>query len=113
MDLQNMIYIAQAEGTRGGSPLMSWFPIIILVLIFYFMLIRPQQRKEKERKAMIENARKGDRVMFSGGLLGTITNIKDSTFVIKVADNVKIEAAKASVSKVLDKGEKPAETEKK
>jgi preprotein translocase subunit YajC len=111
MDLSLLLITAQAPQNTGGG-FQAFIPIILLVLIFYFMLIRPQQRREKERKKMIEEAKKGDRVMFSGGIIGSIANIKDTTFVIKVADNVKLEAAKASVSKVLEKGEKPAASEK-
>lgn len=102
----DFVILGQAGGAGGGG-IMSFMPIVILILIFYFMLIRPQQRREKERKKMIEEAKKGDRIMFAGGMLGTITNVKDTTFVIKIADNVKVEAVKASVSKVLEKGEKP------
>jgi preprotein translocase subunit YajC len=76
------------------------------------MLIRPQQRKERERKTMIQNIKSGERVMFSGGILGTVTNVKEHTFVIKIADNTKIEVARGAVSKVLEKGEKPADDEK-
>ncbi len=101
----------QAQGNGGlGAMLM---PMVILFAIFYFMLIRPQQRKEKERKQMIENIKTGDRVMFSGGILGTVTNIKENTLVVKIADNVKIDVLRGAVSRILEKGDKaPAEDEK-
>jgi preprotein translocase subunit YajC len=98
-----------APGQGQGNPLGMLAPMIIIFAIFYFMLIRPQQRKEKERKAMIANVKSGARVMFSGGILGTITNVKETTFVVKIADNVKIEVARGAVSRVLEKGEKAGE----
>ena len=97
-----------AGGAQGGGAGML-VPMIIIFAIFYFMLIRPQQRKEKQRKAMIDNVKSGERIMFSGGILGTVTNVKESTFVVKIADNVKIEVARGAVSRVLEKGDKPEE----
>jgi preprotein translocase subunit YajC len=84
------------------------FPVMMVLVfgIMYFMMIRPQQRKEKERRALIANVKTGDRVIFSGGILGHVTNVKDTTLAIKVADNVKIEILRGAVSRVLDKGEK-------
>ena len=96
---------SQQEGQ--GNPIGMFMPLIIIVAIFYFMLIRPQQRKEKERRSMIDSVKSGDRVMFSGGILGAVTNVKERTLTIKIADNTKIEVARGAVSKVLDKGEKP------
>jgi preprotein translocase subunit YajC len=97
---------APREGQQAGIEQML-VPMLLIFGIFYFMLIRPQQRKEKERRKMVEETKSGDRVMFSGGILGTITNVKEQTFIVKIADNVKIEVARGAVTKVLDKGEKP------
>ena len=99
---------AQGAGGLGGMLM----PMVIIFGIFYFMLIRAQQRKEKERKAMISEIKSGCRVMFCGGILGTVSNVKESTFVIKVADNVKIEVARGAVSRVMEKGEKASEEDK-
>jgi preprotein translocase subunit YajC len=102
---------ANQPGGGGGGGLPSMLvPMVLIFGIFYFMLIRPQQRKEKDRKAMIAAIKSGDRVMFGGGILGQVANVKDSTFVIKIADNVKVEVARGAVSRVLDKGEKAPET---
>ena len=94
------------EGQSGGGLGQMLIPMLLIFGIFYFMLIRPQQRKEKERKAMIADIKTGARVLFSGGIMGTVTNVKDHTFVVKIADGVKIEIARGAVSKVLEKGEK-------
>lgn len=95
------------EGGGGGGGLGMFLPMIIIFAIFYIMMIRPQQRKEKERRLMIDNVKSGDRVMFSGGIFGTVTNAKNAqTLVVKIADNVKVEIARGAVARVLDKGEK-------
>ncbi len=102
---------APAAGAGGGGLLGGSFmmPMLIIFGIMYFMMIRPQQRKEKARQKMIKESKTGDRVVFAGGLLGTISNVKDSTFVVKVADGVKFEVLRGSVSKVFEKGEKLSE----
>ena len=103
-----------AQAMPGGSGMMQMMmPMVIIIGIMYLMMIRPQQRKEKERRLMIENLKSGTRVIFAGGLVGTITNVKDTTFVIKIAENVKVEALRGSVTRVLDKGDKIAEEESK
>jgi len=97
-----MICVAQAGGGLGQMMM----PMVLIFGIMYFMMIRPQQRKEKERRAMINSVKTGDRVIFSGGILGNVTNVKETMLVVKVADNVKVEILRAAVSRVLDKGEK-------
>lgn len=102
--------IAMAPPAEGSSGLGQMLPMMIIIFaIFYFMLIRPQQRKEKERKKMIEEIKSGTRVVFSGGILGTVTNVKESAFIIKVADGVKLEVSRGAVSRVLEKGDKGEE----
>ncbi len=106
----NPLFLAEAApaapGGTGGLGGM-FLPMIIVIGIFYFMMMRPQQRKEKERRAMIDSVKSGDRILFSGGIFGTVTNAKDPyTLVVKIADNVKIEVARGAVAKVMDKGEK-------
>ena len=103
--------LAAAAADPGANPGLGGFsqmfvPMIILFAIFYFMLIRPQQRKEKERRGMIDNLKSGEKVVFSGGIMGTVTNVKEHTFVIKIADNVKIEVVRSAVNRVFEKGEK-------
>jgi preprotein translocase subunit YajC len=105
-DVTTVLAMAAPGGEGQGGGLGMFVPMLIIFAIFYFMLIRPQQRKEKERKQMIAEIKTGARVMFSGGILGTVTNVKEHTFVVKVADNVKLEVARAAVSRVLEKGEK-------
>lgn len=91
---------------QGGNPLAMFLPMIIIFAIFYLMLIRPQQRRDKERRKMIDEIKSGDKVMFSGGIVGIVANVKDGSLAIKIADNVKIEVARGAVMKILDKDDK-------
>ena len=110
MDMVAMMGSPGGGEQQGGA--MNMIVMMGLIFgIFYFMLIRPQQRKEKERLAMIDNVKTGERIMFCGGLIGTVTNVKDGMFVVKIAEGVKIEGARGAVNKVLEKGER-AEADK-
>ncbi len=102
----------QGGQSQGGGMLMMGYMVIIFAL-FYFMMIRPQMKREKERKKLIEAIKAGDRVMFCGGMLGIVATVKDQTFVVKVAENVKLEVARAAVIRVLDKDEAPGELDNK
>jgi len=93
---------AAAQGAAGApeaSPMWSFVvPMIFMVAIFYFLLIRPQQKKAKEHKALLDNLKRGDRVMTSGGLIGTIVNIDEGMVVIEVADKVKVEVGRPYIA---------------
>ena len=114
MQGMGMLTLVAQAGTGGtGSMMNMMLPMIIIFGIMYVMMIRPQHRKEKERRQMIENLKSGTRVIFAGGLVGTVTNVKETTFVIKIADNVKVEVLRGSVSRILDKGDRIEEDEAK
>jgi preprotein translocase subunit YajC len=80
------------------NPFVSLMPIILIFIIFYFLLIRPQQKRQKEHAEMLSRLKKGDRVVTNGGICGIISNVKEKTVVIKVDENVKIEFQKVAVS---------------
>ena len=97
-------------GGAGGAPQSSVFMFVwlgLMVALFYFMLIRPQKRREKERQALLGAVKTGDRVLFAGGFLGTVANVKEKTLVVKIADGVKVEIVRSAVSQVLEKGAAP------
>lgn len=98
----------QQGGTAGLLGMI--IPMLLIFAIFYFMLIRPQQRREKERQAMINAIKTGDRILFCGGMIGTVANVKDKILVVKVADNVKVDVARGAVLRVLDKDDKDVDT---
>ncbi len=89
----------------GAAGFGTFLPFILIIAIFYFMMIRPQQRKEKERKKQIEELRAGARILFAGGLIGRITEARESTFKVEVADGVEIEIARGAVIRPLKDGE--------
>ena len=86
------------------------FPVLIFV-VFYFMLIRPQQKKQKETQKMLESLRSGDKIVTTGGVLGTVTNVKEKTVVVRIADNVKVEMLRSAIQTVTQRSsedEQPA-----
>jgi len=99
--------MAQAAAPQGGLGGMGgmMIPMVLVFGIFYFMMIRPQQRKEKERLSMIKELRAGQRVVFAGGFIGSIAEVRDNTFVVEIAPKVLVEIARASVSRVLKEGD--------
>jgi preprotein translocase subunit YajC len=108
LDMHSVLAMASPPGGsgqgQGGGFLMIGYMLVIFGL-FYFLMIRPQMKKEKERKALIEAIKTGDRILFSGGILGTVSNTKPDTFTVKIAENVKIDIARGAVIRVLDKDE--------
>ena len=90
-------------GAPQGGLLDMLFPMVVVFAIFYLVLIRPQMRKEKQKNEMIKNVKTGDKVIFSGGMIGVVSNVKDKTIMVKVADNVKVEIVKGAILKVIEK----------
>lgn len=92
-----------AGGSASGQMMTTFVTFGLVILIFYFLIIRPQNKKQKEAQKMIAALKKGDKVATIGGVRGTITSVKESTVVIKVDDNAKIEFSKNAVATVIDK----------
>jgi len=118
MNLLNTLIIGMGTPPAGGqgqgqSGMLMMGYMVIIFALFYFMMIRPQMKREKERKKLIENIKSGDRILFCGGMLGVVATVKDQAFVVKIAENVKIEIARGAVVRVLDKDEAPGEVENK
>jgi len=89
------------QGTGGGgagSLLSSFLPLILIFVIFYFLLIRPQSKKSKEHRTMLENLKKGDKIITSGGIYGVIEGIETNTITIKIAENVRIKVSRSSIA---------------
>lgn len=85
-----------------ASALATWGPIVVMVLIFYMLLYRPQKKAQKEREEMLNALKQNDQVVTIGGIYGTITTLNDKTIKLKIADNVEIEVARGSVGSVLN-----------
>jgi preprotein translocase subunit YajC len=80
-----------------ANPLFGLMPVILIFIVFYFLLIRPQKKAQDEHKKMVAGLKKNDEVITAGGIHGTVMNVKDNTVTLKVDDNVKIEVQKSSV----------------
>lgn len=105
-----MIDIAYAMGqsgsAQGSGGFASLVPIILMFAVFYFLLIRPQQKKNKAHAEMIRSLKKGDRVAISGGIHGRITGVSDATLTVEIADKVRVKVARGSVA-LLDQPSAP------
>jgi preprotein translocase subunit YajC len=97
---------------QGGNAFASLIPIILMFVIFYFLLIRPQQKKAKEHREMIGRLKKGDRIVTSGGLHGRVTAVTDTTMTVEIADKVRVKIARGNVSQVVQSSSQPQVTKK-
>ena len=91
-------------GVGGGSLASTFLMFGLMFAVFYFLLIRPQQKKMKDHKALIDALKKGDRVVTSGGIYGKITGVAENTITLEIADNVRIKIVKAQVGTKTEKG---------
>lgn len=89
--------------SSGQSPLVSLMPIVFIFIIFYFLLIRPQKKAQDDHKKMIAALKKNDEVVTSGGIHGTIVNVKEAVVTLKVDDNVKVDVEKSCIARVTRK----------
>ena len=96
-------YAQSAGGQPQGGFGMLVFPVI-LIAIMYFLMIRPQMKRQKEHKAMLDKLNRGDEVITSGGVAGTITDIGDNFVTVEIADNVRVRVQKGAIGNVLPKG---------
>jgi preprotein translocase subunit YajC len=105
MNFTDLLFLAQAATPAPGTPaqppfFMSIMPLIFVFVIFYFLLIRPQQKRQKEHQKLVEAIKTGDRVVTSAGIHGIIANVKDRTVIVKIADNVKVEFDRVAITSV-------------
>ena len=95
---------AYAQSAASSETLMSLAPLVIIFGVFYFLLIRPQSKRQKEHKELIGNLSTGDEVTTAGGILGKVTEVKDDFVKIQVADNVVVTVQKHTIGAVMPKG---------
>lgn len=105
--------LAWAEGTGGGGAaagggaggILSLIPFLLIFVIFYFLLIRPQQQKQKQQQALLDAVKKGDKVVTTSGIWGTITNLGKDTVTLQIADNTKIKMQRENISRLRTEDE--------
>ena len=95
---------AQAPAAGGDAGLMSFLPIVLMFVLLYFLMIRPQMKRAKEAKQMVEALQKGDEVVTAGGVVGRITKMGDAYISLEIAPNTEINVQKGSVQVLLPKG---------
>jgi len=106
--------VAQAMGTGGGSGgsgaggFGALVPLVLMFVIFYFLLIRPQQKKAKQHRDLLANLKRGDSVLTSGGIYGRIAEINDNIITLEVADKVRIKVARGYIAGLAGPGQEPA-----
>ena len=102
----------QGEGGASGSTLFSFLPLVAIIAIFYFLILRPQNKKQKETQKMLSALKKGDRIVTIGGVHGIIQSVKESTVIVKVDENVKLEFSRSAISGVEKQSRDDSEEKK-
>ena len=97
------LLIMQSSGVGGLVQLM---PILLIILVFYFLIIRPQQKRQKQLQETISNLKIGDRIVTTGGVIGVITTVRDTSFLIRSADKSILEIARTSIAGIDEEGNK-------
>ncbi len=99
MNISSIAYaMGPPSGGDGGNPIMAFLPLIIIFAIFYFLLIRPQQKRAKEHRNFLDSLSRGVEVMTSGGLIGKVTGLADDVVTLEVADKVKVKVVRAQIT---------------
>jgi len=108
MSMPFLFAAAAAEPSSTAAFLFQTFPLVLVFIIFYFLMIRPQQRQMKAHNARIAAVKKGDKVVTGGGLLGRVTRVTDSEVEVDLGNGLKVTAVKSSLGQVVDPAAKPA-----
>lgn len=108
----DLAYAQAAPGAGGPGPIVTVFPFILIFVIMYFMVIRPQQKKGKEHQEMLNKLKKNDEVMTSGGIYGKVVDLKESVVTLEVAANVRIRVARPQIAAVLTAEKSPSKESK-
>jgi preprotein translocase subunit YajC len=104
MDMGWLIQDAYAQAEGGGDPLMSLLPLVLIFVVFYFLLIRPQNKRQKEHKELVANLAVGDEVVTGGGILGKVTEANEQFVHVQVADGVVLKVQRHTIAAVMPKG---------
>jgi preprotein translocase subunit YajC len=99
---------ATAAPSSGASFFIQTIPLVLIFVIFWFLLIRPQQKRMKEHQAQIAAVKKGDRVVTGGGLIGKVTKVGDTEIEVELAQNIRVQVVKSTLSQVVDPTSRPA-----
>lgn len=105
---------ASGQGAQDPFTFITFMPLVIIFVIFYVLLIRPQQKRVKEHKSMIDSLDRGDKVVTAGGIIGTIARVEaDDTFIVEIAPDIKVKVLKSMISDVMNRTSNPGNDNKK
>jgi preprotein translocase subunit YajC len=108
----DIAYAQSAPGAAGPGPMMTIIPFVLIFVIMYFMVIRPQQKKAKDHEAVLSKLKKNDEVMTSGGIYGKVVDLKENVVTLEVAANVRIRVARPQIATVLSSEKSPSKDSK-
>ena len=103
---------AQAGGAPGGFDLISLMPLLLIFVVFYFLLIRPQQKKMKQHRDMVAALKRGDRVLTAGGIIGSVVKVEDAELLVEIAKDIRVRVARSTITDVLSKPQPGGEAAK-
>ena len=109
--MPGLAYAQGGVGAGGPSPIVSLMPIALMFVVLYFLLIRPQQKRAREHDTMIQNLKRNDEIVTTGGIYGRIQSLAEAVLVVEIAPNVRVRVDRAQVANVV-RGAKPEEKEK-
>lgn len=101
MNIHYFLIAMAPEGQGGGGMISTLVMFGLIIFIFYFMIIRPQQKRQKERQKMLDAVKKGDKVITVGGMHGTVVGLEEKTLLVQVADNVKLKLEKSAITTIV------------
>src|SRR4030067_2743438 len=101
MDLAYAMGVPGGGGGQGGSQILSFLPIVLIFVIFYFLLIRPQQKRAKDHRNLLSSIKEGDEVLTSGGIYGKITGIRDDKITLEISDKVRVKVNRGHIAGVV------------
>ncbi len=107
--MRSLFFIFPAQSDGIASMVSSLLPFLLIIVVFYFLILRPQQKRQKERQKLLEGVKKGDKVITSGGIHGTVEGLEDDSILVKIADNVKVKMDKSAIGTIVgltDQGKK-------
>ena len=98
-----ILQCAGQEGQEGGGMDIfgSMLPFILIILVFYFLILRPQQKRQKDKQKMLQSVKKGDKVITAGGIHGQVEGVEDKIILVKIADGIKVKVEKSSIGNIV------------
>lgn len=102
--MTDLFVLAQASGPGGPAAWLQFVPMLLILVVFYFLLVAPMRKRQKELQQTIDKLQKGDKVVTNGGLHGEVAGIEGAVVLLKVADGVKVRVSKSAVAQVEDRG---------